>query len=224
MVDDAKVTTFRHVKRLTAAVLAPSLRRNSLLETSFKQKNGGFQRWGYPNSWMVYNRKNIQRQCDTVLPTKNLNQQKNPADYWTTSGLTKSIALRVPQWSVLILFKALPKFRVASSDSFSRGGTLRTAAFHWDWVMEVINPPNITTQYEKTLGNGLVEGQTSDWDDRFDPIGLSTVFFWKYAWLMLDGKSTYLYLQIDDFWLARRDDQRVPLLVSGRLHLCFTLM
>ena len=42
--------------------------------------------------------------------------------------------------------------------------------------MEVINPPNITTQYEKTLGNGLVEGQTSDWDDRFDPIGLSTVF------------------------------------------------
>ena len=76
-------------------------------------------------------------------------------------------------------------------------------------LMEVINPPNITTEYEKTLGNGLVEGQSSDWDDRFDPIGLSTGFFWNMlGWWM--ENPTYFYLQIDDFWLARRDDQRDP--------------
>ena len=142
-------------------------------------------------------RDSVIQYCQRKISTN----RKTLQDYWTTSGLTKSIALRVPQWSVLILFKALPKFRVASSDSFSRGGTLRTAAFHWDWVMEVINPPNITTQYEKTLGNGLVEGQTSDWDDRFDPIGLSTVFFfWNMlGWCWMENPHICTYkLMISD--------------------------
>ena len=65
---------------------------------------------------MVYNRKNIQRRCVIQYCQRKISTEK-PCRL-VTSGLTKSIALRVPQWSVLILFKALPKFRVASSDSF----------------------------------------------------------------------------------------------------------